>query len=51
MTKCECGQWFDPEWQGDTEDIRCIDCIDIDNCDDEQYVKLLEKEINFPPHK
>ena len=28
---CECGGWFDPEYQGDKDDKRCVECIDKEN--------------------
>lgn len=35
----ECGRFFNPEKQGDSEDTRCQECIDIANSDDEYYQK------------
>ena len=34
MKTCvECGKTFDPEYQGDPDDVRCIECIDKENQD------------------
>ena len=30
----ECGILFDPDYQGDPDDVRCIDCIDRENADE-----------------
>ena len=37
----ECGKKFDPVFQGDEDDVRCIDCIDREMAKDGVADKVL----------